>query len=125
MAVYRLCVLVYGLVVPRKARCRPGNKFEHTDTTAPSAAAAAEYYPGMYWYSMISIPAKSEFPGTGDKGNGISANIKTQEEWVDTVKNACQSCHSLGSKGMRTAPKEFVPGFARWARRTQSGQAMR
>jgi len=57
-------------------------------------------------------------------GNGISSNIKSQEQWVDTVKNACQSCHSLGSKGMRTVPKEFGPGVAGWARRTQSGQAL-
>mgnify|MGYP003694364373 CR=1 FL=1 len=79
----------------------------------------------MYWYSMLNIPAKDQFPGTGDKGNGISSNIKSQEQWVDTVKNACQSCHSLGSKGMRTVPKEFGPGVvAGWARRTQSGQAM-
>src|SRR5258708_25260057 len=54
----------------------------------------------------------------------MPSNIKSQEQWVDTVKNACQSCHSLGSKGMRTVPKEFGPGMAGWARRTQSGQAL-
>src|SRR5256885_7057832 len=123
-ASYSVWVRGYGLVDSPKVSSTPGRTLNLSATPAPSAAAAAEYYPGMYWYSMISIPAKSEFPGTGDKGNGISANIKTQEEWVDTVKNACQSCHSLGSKGMRTVPKEFGPGFAGWARRTQSGQAM-
>jgi len=77
---------------------------------------------------MLNIPAKDQFPGTGDKGNGISTNIKTQEQWVDTVKNACQSCHALGSHGMRTVPKAFSDGapnsVAAWGRRTQSGQAM-
>src|SRR5437667_5842249 len=121
---YDLWVRGYGLVDSPKVKAAPGKTLNLTAVPAPSAAAAAEYYPGMYWYSMINIPAKSEFPGTGDKGHGISANIKTQEEWVDTVKNACQSCHSLGSKGMRTVPKEFGPGIAGWARRTQSGQAM-
>ena len=114
----------YGLVDSPKVQGAPGATLDLKAVVAPSAAAAAEYYPGMYWYSMITIPAKSEFPGTGEKGNGISANIKTQEDWVDTVKNACQSCHALGSKGIRTVPKEFGGGFAGWARRTQSGQAM-
>src|SRR5438034_2853941 len=114
----------YGLVDSPKVSSTPGQTLNLTAVVAPSTAAAAEYYPGMYWYSMLKIPAKSEFPGTGDKGNGISANIKTQEAWVDTVKNACQSCHSLGSKGMRAVPKEFGGGIAGWARRTQSGQAM-
>jgi hypothetical protein len=114
----------YGLVDSPKVQGAPGATLDLKAVVAPDAKSAAEYYPGMYWYSMINIPAKSEFPGTGEKGNGISSNIKTQEEWVDTVKNACQSCHSLGSKGMRTVPKEFGGGFAGWARRTQSGQAM-
>ena len=69
----------------------------------------------MYWYSMLNIPAKDQFPGTGEKGNGISPNIKTQEQWVDTVKNACQSCHALGSHGIRVVPKQFMEG-----RRTRS-----
>jgi len=121
---YSVWVRGYGLVDSRKVQSTPGKTLNLTAVPAPSAAAAAEYYPGMYWYSMINIPGKQEFPGTGEKGNGISSNIKSQEQWVDTVKNACQSCHSLGSKGMRTVPKEFGPGVAGWARRTQSGQAL-
>src|SRR5207248_10380747 len=108
---YSVWVRGYGLVDSPKVSGTAGRTLNLTAVVAPSAAAAAEYYPGMYWYSMINIPAKSEFPGTGDKGNGISSNIKTQEAWVDTVKNACQSCHSLGSKGMRTVPKEFGGGI--------------
>src|SRR6266513_2266481 len=121
---YSVWVRGYGLVDSPKVSGTPGSTLNLTAVPAPSAAAAAEFYPGMYWYSMINIPAKSEFPGTGEKGNGISSNIKAQAQGVDTVKNACQSCHSLGGKGMRTVPKEFGPGVAGWARRTQSGQAM-
>src|SRR2546426_5453876 len=123
-ASYSVWVRGYGLVDSPKVSGTPGKTLNLTTVPAPSAAAAAEYYPGMYWYSMLNIPARSEFPGTGEKGNGISSNIKSQEQWVDTVKNACQSCHSLGSKGMRTVPKEFGPGVAGWARRTQAGQAL-
>ena len=93
---------------------------------APNAAAAAEYYPGVYWYSMLQIPGKSEFPGTGPNGNGIRDVMKTQHYWIDTVKNSCQSCHALGSKGMRTIPKEWGPpadSLEAWTRRVQAGQA--
>ena len=114
----------YGLVDSPKVQAAPGAKLDLKAVIAPDAKSAAEYYPGMYWYSMINIPGKDQFPGTGEKGNGISSNIKTQEQWVDTVKNACQSCHALGSHGIRVVPKEFGGGVAGWGRRTQSGQAM-
>src|SRR5258707_3711360 len=96
----------YGLKDSAKTKSAPG-KTVNLKAAAASAKEAAELYPGMYWYSMINIPAKDQFPGTGEKGNGISANIKTQEVWVDTLKSSCQSCHALGSKGVRTVPKMF------------------
>jgi len=121
---YSVWVRGYGLVDSPKVQSAPGGTVSLKAVAAPSEAAAAEYYPGMYWYSMLAIPPLSDFPGTGEKGNGIPAVMKTQAFWVDTVKNSCQSCHALGSKGVRTVPKEFGHGFDAWARRTQSGQAM-
>jgi hypothetical protein len=35
---------------------------------------------------MIRVPDKSRFPGTGDAGNGIPQNFKTQEQWLNFVK---------------------------------------
>jgi hypothetical protein len=125
---YTVWVRGYGLVDSPKVKTTAGKTVNLKAVSAKTEKEAAQYYPGMYWYSMLNIPAKDQFPGTGDKGNGISPNIKTQEQWVDTVKNACQSCHALGSQGMRTVPKMFQEGSANsiqaWARRTQSGQAM-
>jgi hypothetical protein len=125
---YTVWVRGYGLVDSPKVKAPAGKALNLKAVAAKTEKEAAEYYPGMYWYSMLNIPAKDQFPGTGEKGNGISANIKTQEQWVDTVKNACQSCHALGSKGMRTVPKMFHESAGNsiqaWARRTQSGQAM-
>ena len=126
-AKYKVWVRGYGLVDSAKVDGEPGKPLNLTTTPAPSAAAAAEYYPGMYWYSLLKIPAASEFPGTGEKGNGIPPFIKTQHAWIDTVKNACQSCHAIGTKGVRTVPKElgqFDTGYQAWVRRLQSGQAM-
>jgi len=127
-AVYKVWVRGYGLVDSAKVPARPGMGLDLRAVPAPNEKAAAEYYPGMYWYSMLKIPDKSEFPGTGEKGNGISPNMKAQHYWIDTLKHSCQSCHALGSKGIRTVPEMFTSksedGFAAWARRTQSGQAM-
>ncbi len=125
-ASYNVWVRGYGLVDSSKVKTEPGKNVNLTAAAAPSAAAAAEYYPGVYWYSMLRIPDKSEFPGTGPSGNGIQPVMKTQHYWIDTVKNSCQSCHALGSKGIRTIPKEwgaFPNSTEAWTRRLQAGQA--
>src|SRR5882762_2412050 len=106
-ASYNVWVRGYGLVDSPKVKSQIGKQLNLTATLAPNAAAAAEYYPGMYWYSLLQIPGKNEFPGTGPNGNGIRDVMKTQHYWIDTVKNSCQSCHALGSKGMRTLPEEW------------------
>ncbi|MGH8662397.1 MAG: carboxypeptidase-like regulatory domain-containing protein [Burkholderiales bacterium] len=124
---YSVWVRGYGLVDSPKVRTVPGKLLNLTAVEAPSAAAAAEYYPPIYWYSMLRIPAKWEFPGTGPKGNRIEPGIRTQAEWLNTVKtNGCMSCHALGTKGTRTIPRDFahMKSTEAWARRITSGQAM-
>ncbi|HEX4554029.1 MAG TPA: carboxypeptidase-like regulatory domain-containing protein, partial [Xanthobacteraceae bacterium] len=126
-AKYSVWVRGYGLVDSQKVSSEAGKTLNLTAVKAPSEAAAAEYYPGMYWYSMLRIPPASDFPGTGAKGNGIPEFIKSQHAWIDTVKNACQSCHAIGTKGVRSpSPKlgEFKDSKEMWTRRLQSGQAM-
>jgi hypothetical protein len=126
-ATYSVWVRGYGLVDSPKVRTAPGKLLNLTAMEAPSAAAAAEYYPPIYWYSMLKIPAKWEFPGTGPKGNRIDPGIRTQAQWLNTVKtNGCMSCHALGTQGTRTIPKDFahMKSTEAWARRITSGQAM-
>src|SRR3984885_13152961 len=78
--------------------------------------------------NVLHIPAADQFPGTGEKGNGIPPFLKTQGAWIDTVKNSCQSCHALGSENIRAPRVKELGDFANstdmWARRIQSGQAM-
>ena len=63
---------------------------------------------GNYWYSLVKVPAKSEFPGTGPTGNGINPNLKSQAEWLRLMKtDSCESCHQMGSKGTREIPALF------------------
>src|SRR5256885_4808422 len=69
---YSVWVRGYGLVDSAKVSAAPGKRLNLRAASAPSAAAAAEYYPALYWYSLLTVPAKSEFPGTGHDGNGIA-----------------------------------------------------
>ena len=75
------------------------------------------------------MPPRSDFPGTGDKGNGISPNIKSQGEWVRNIVNTdgCTGCHQMGGPATRTIPpsilKEFEDTTMAWDRRIQAGQA--
>src|SRR5574341_2165632 len=62
---YSVWVRGYGLVDSPKAQSAPGRQLNLTAVPAPTARAAAEYYPASYWYSLARPPAKSEFPGTG------------------------------------------------------------
>ena len=124
-AKYKVWVRGYGLVDSAKVDSEPGKTLNLRATPAPNAAAAAEYYPAIYWYSMIKVPEKGEFPGTA--ANGFNPAMKSQGEFLNLVKtNGCVTCHQLGNKATRTIPKalgEFRNGHEAWTRRIQSGQA--
>jgi hypothetical protein len=124
---YSVWVRGYGLVDSQKVQAMPGKRLDLNAMAAPSVAAAAEYYPAIYWYSLLKIPAPSEFPGTGPEGNGINPGMVTQHHWLNIVKTGgCVACHSMGTKGTRTIPKDFahMNSIEAWARRITSGQAM-
>jgi hypothetical protein len=126
-ASYSVWVRGYGLVDSPKVRATPGRILDLTAVTAPTAAAAAEYYPAQWWYSMLRIPDKSLFPGTGPKGNGMAANMRSQPMWLANIKSqGCGSCHQLGNKPTRLiGPKlgKFENSFAAWTYRMQVGPA--
>jgi hypothetical protein len=126
-ATYTVWVRGYGLVDSQKVTASPGRTLNLTAAIAPTAAAAAHYYPAGYWWSLLEVPGKDEFPGTGSSGNGISPNLKTQPEFLRQLKNGgCWACHQLGNKATREIPKElgtFPSSVHAWERRIQSGQA--
>jgi hypothetical protein len=123
-ATYEVWVRGYGLVDSAKVKGAPGARLNLTAVVAPDARSAAEYYPAGYWFSLMQVPAKSEFPGTG--ANGIAPAIKTQQEWLRNLKSGtCWACHALGTKETReipTALRDMSPADA-WQRRILSGQA--
>ncbi len=126
-ASYTVWARGYGLIDSAKVKADPGKQIDLKPTVAPDAKAAAQYYPGNYWFGLLNIPEKNEFPGTGPSGNGISPNIKNQGQWIHLIKtDSCESCHQFGNAYTRTIPPMFAsldsPALA-WTRRVQSGQA--
>ena len=126
-ATYDVWVRGYGLVDSEKLQVSPGAMQDLVAVVAPDAAAAAQYYPAGYWFSLIEVPEKGEFPGTGADGNGISPNVDSQAQWIAGIKTLnCVICHQLGNKATREIPDvfgEFESTVAAWERRILSGQA--
>ncbi|MGB5085989.1 MAG: carboxypeptidase-like regulatory domain-containing protein [Methylocystis silviterrae] len=126
-AKYRLWVRGYGLVDSPKIAAEPGQSVNLGAVAASNLAAAAQYYPPIYWLSLLKVPGAEKFPGTGASGNGVPDNFKTQEQWLDLVKtNGCGPCHQLGNVATRTIPPalgHFDSSVDAWRRRLRSGQA--
>src|SRR5687768_8119014 len=106
---YSVWVRGYGLVDSPKVRGMPGKTLDLVAVPAPSEAAAAHYYPAIYWYSMMKLPPN------------------VTNDYLHVVKNrSCVGCHQLGQESTRTIPaafSHFKSGEEAWMRRVQSGQA--
>jgi hypothetical protein len=124
---YTIWVRGYGLVDSMKTKTATGKSVNLKSVAAPSDAAAAEYYPAIYWYAMLNIPDAKLFPGTGPTGNGVPVTLKDQGQWLRYLKtDSCNSCHQIGDKATRTLEPQlghFDSSAAAWERRIQSGQA--
>jgi hypothetical protein len=127
VATYDVWVRGYGLIDSPKVKASPGKLLNLKAVIAPTARAAAEYYPANYWYSLLEPPPASEFPGTGRKGNGIPETVKTQGEWIGNVKMnlTCTQCHQMGTKITREIPPDLRQKFPNsvdaWDERIQIG----
>ncbi len=126
---YNVWARGYGLVDSQKVQAAPGKVVNLTAVLAPNAREAARYYPAGYWFSMLQVPGKNEFPGTGqgEGGNGINEEIKSQAHFLSELKtDGCWACHGIGNQATRTIPAAlgtFASSSDAWARRVQSGQA--
>jgi hypothetical protein len=115
-AAYEVWVRGYGLVDSPKRSARPGTHVDLTAVPAPDAAAAAQYYPAAYWYSMLDVRSET-----------AHRNQTEQHELLDALKsNGCVGCHQMGNLATRTIPAAFgtfSSSAEAWQRRVQSGQA--
>ena len=115
---YEVFVRGYGLVDSAQGEERAGQDRQPHRHGGRRPRRRPSIYPAIYWYSMLKMPAKHEFP---------LGNVKTQAEWLNVVKtNGCYGCHALGNKATRTIPSVFADMKSEdaWARRILSGQAM-
>lgn len=117
---YDVWVRGYGLVDSAKVQARPGATLNLRAGRVASPKEAAEIYPAMYWFSLLHVPAASEFP---------LGPVSSQQQWLNTIKEgACQSCHALGTPGTRHVPDLFMQmgkGNSReaWRNRLHAGSA--
>ena len=95
---YQVWVRGYGLKDSSPVSARPGQTIMLTATAAATPQEAAQVYPASYWYSLLEPPPRSDFPGTGPDGNGISPALQNQATWVDLTKQGCQLCHQMGNR---------------------------
>ena len=114
----------YGIDDSYKESARPGDRLTINASVAETAQKAARNYPANYWYSLLDVPKASEFPGTGDQGNGISPRILNQAQWVDRLKDGCQLCHQMGNLATREVPQpaDFDSTRHAWDERLKMGR---
>ena len=126
---YSVWVRGYGLVDSPKVKATPGKTLDLKAVVAPDKKAAVEYYPALYWFSLLQVPPKSDFPGTGPAGNGIAPRVKSQGQWISEIVNTdgCTGCHQMGDKATREIPQSILSKTANskaaWDLRIKAGQA--
>ncbi len=135
---YKIWVRGYGLIDSKPIESVPGKKLALTAMRAPDARTAAQVYPANYWYSLLQIPPKSDFPmlkpgvssaprrGRAQNGQAsvLSGEIHNQAEWLFAMRT-CTQCHQLGDKYTREIEPSlgtFDSTAAAWDRRLKSGQ---
>src|SRR5438552_5131136 len=65
---YDVWVRGYGLVDSPRVKSVPGKQLNLTAVPAPDEKAAAQYYPAIYWYSMLQIPTADKFGPNNENG---------------------------------------------------------
>jgi hypothetical protein len=81
---YDVWVRGYGLVDSPKVKSEPGKQLNLTAVLAPDDKAAAQYYPAIYWFSMLKIPTADQFGPNNEIG--APEKIK-QSDWLNVMKN--------------------------------------
>jgi Carboxypeptidase regulatory-like domain len=95
---YKVWIRGYGLIDSSRMDAEPGQRLNLVAVPAPNETAAAQYYPAIYWYSMLKIPPADQFGGKSD----IPSNVR-QIHWIAGMKNnGCIGCHQIGQLGTRT-----------------------
>ena len=111
-----------ALWTARRPPAKPGQRLAITATPAPNEAAAAHYYPAIYWYSMLKIPAADQFGGKNSippRLTQTAVDQRDEEHRLHRLPSARSAVHAHDSGGLGT----FASGAEAWRRRVQSGQS--
>ncbi len=125
---YDVWVRGYGLVDSPKIEvgARP-HRQSHRDSLRRARPRRPNIIRRSIGTRCSKIPERSMFPGTGPNGNGMPERIRSQGQWIATLKtHGCNSCHQVGNKPTRTISKalgEFDSSYAAWMHRLQVGPA--
>jgi hypothetical protein len=105
---YKVWVRGYGLVDSQPVVATTGQTLALAAVIAPDARAAAQYYPGNYWYSLMKIPPKSAFP--------MKIPPPPAEDNVDRFAD----CRQAAAKCQQNPGRETIPGLSE--EEVQTGQ---
>jgi hypothetical protein len=138
---YKVWVRGYGLVDSEVVNTTLGKTLALKAVIAPTPQAAAQYYPGDYWFSLLNMPPKSAFPmkirsrdgqligeepdAPGNFAPTKDTEIENQAHYAFLLKRGCEVCHQMGEKATREIEPSLgtfdSPALA-WERRLMSGQ---
>src|SRR5215469_16021353 len=76
---YDVWVRGYGLVDSPRVITTPGKTVNLM--AAPDEATAAQYYPAIYWFSMLNIPDESHFSGP-NRDESMPEGVKSHQAWL-------------------------------------------
>ncbi len=83
---YDVWVRGYGLVDSPKSKATPGMTTNLKAVPAPDKKAAIEYYPALYWFSLLQNPAQERLPRhRGRVATASSSSIKSQGQWIREI----------------------------------------
>ena len=117
---YDVWVRGYGLIDSAKVKAAPGTHVNLTALEAPNARAAAQYYPAQYWFSLMEVPPKSDFPGTGPTGQRHFAE-REKPGRVDSQHHQHRRLQRLPSAGQQGDARAAAGPAARSRRPTRHG----
>ena len=96
-ASYSVWVRGYGLVDSPKVKATPGKNLNLKAVVAPNDAAAAHYYPAIYWYSMMTIPGGERVRRQGKNSredHSESMGELDESQWLRQLPSAGDALHA-------------------------------
>lgn len=99
-ASYEVWVRGYGLKDSVAVPAKPGDKIVLKATYPTDEQQAAEIYPSSYWYSLVEPPSPEEFK-SDSLLRAVAPGMRSQDVFIDSMKQGCELCHQLGNKFTR------------------------